>query len=554
MHVYTFRLSHEYALRSFERRLASIEIRRLLSRYSLKFRANGRTISCVSGSRVPNELLRRLAFTHSVEVTENDTTEQIITTQTYLNRLPRLALSDLSAEALEIVRARKREHSYATHAFHPYKGKYYPQLVRAIINSCLRTKGLVLDPFCGSGTTLVEARLHGINSIGVDFHPLAALISRVKTESLSIPVAALERLHRKLSSKLVTRFLENGLRLEANEPTLWPQVDDERCQELYAFLPKDNIDYLQKWFDPITLAELAMIVSEIQALTDEPIRDLCWVTLSAFVREVSLQEPSSLRILRRKEPPEHPSVLERFLVGLRRRIDALKALHLIDDRLRGEKVWSQVIQGDAKQLPALLEGMVSPGAIDCIVTSPPYAMALPYIDTDRLSLFLLGLLKVEERGDAERGMVGNREISDRIRKSYETHLESPDLREVLPASVLRVIRSIQRANDQTKVGFRKRNTPALLLKYFLDMEQIFRHCVRYLRRGGRLVYVIGINRTVPEKDGKPIIIQTDELLAEVGRKVGLRVDRTVPMTDQAAYMRHSRNFIQAESIVFLQKK
>lgn len=413
---------------------------------------------------------------------------------------------------------------------------------------------MVLDPFCGSGTTLVEARLQGFYSIGVDFHPLATLISRVKTASLSIPIVALEQVHKKLSAKLTTCFLENGLRVETDEPTLWSQPNDKRCQELYAFLPKENVDYIQKWFDPLTLAELAVIVGEIQALTDEPVRDFCRVTLSAFVREVSLQEPSSLRILRRKDPPEHPCVLERFLNGLRRRIDALKALHLIDDQLLVEQVWSRVIHGDAKQLPTLLRDVISPSEIDCVVTSPPYAMALPYIDTDRLSLFLLGLLKVDERSDVELEMVGNREISERIRKSYESRLESPDLREMLPASVLKAIKSIQRANEQTKIGFRKRNTPALLLKYFLDMEEIFRHCVRYLRRGGWLVYVVGINRTVPGKDGKPVVIQTDELLADIGRKLGLRVERKVPMTDQAAYMRHSRNFIQSESIVFLQKK
>lgn len=137
MPVYTFTLSHEYALRAFERRLARLEIRKLFAADDLKIRLNGKRISCVSRSRVSKELIRRLAFTHSATIAQRDTVDQVVTVQTYLSRLPRLASSEPAPQALDTLRARKREHSYATHAFHPYKGKYYPQLVRAIINSCI---------------------------------------------------------------------------------------------------------------------------------------------------------------------------------------------------------------------------------------------------------------------------------------------------------------------------------------------------------------------------------------------------------------------------------
>ncbi len=73
---------------------------------------------------------------------------------------------------------------YLTHWFYPYKGKFHPQMIRALLGIIgLGPGDLVLDPFIGSGTTAVEAQLLGINCIGVDVSPLCRLISRVKTQS-----------------------------------------------------------------------------------------------------------------------------------------------------------------------------------------------------------------------------------------------------------------------------------------------------------------------------------------------------------------------------------
>jgi len=76
---------------------------------------------------------------------------------------------------------------YLTHWIYPYKGKFHPQMIRALLNIMkLKPGDTVLDPFIGSGTTAVEAQLLGINCIGVDISPLCVLQSRVKTESLEV--------------------------------------------------------------------------------------------------------------------------------------------------------------------------------------------------------------------------------------------------------------------------------------------------------------------------------------------------------------------------------
>jgi DNA modification methylase len=76
---------------------------------------------------------------------------------------------------------------YLTHWIYPYKGKFHPQMIRALLNIIgLNYGDTVLDPFIGSGTTAVEAQLLGINCMGIDVSPLCVLQSRVKTESISV--------------------------------------------------------------------------------------------------------------------------------------------------------------------------------------------------------------------------------------------------------------------------------------------------------------------------------------------------------------------------------
>lgn len=76
---------------------------------------------------------------------------------------------------------------YLTHWIYPYKGKFHPQMIRALLNIIgLDYGNTVLDPFIGSGTTAVEAQLLGLNCIGVDISPLCVLQSKVKTESIAV--------------------------------------------------------------------------------------------------------------------------------------------------------------------------------------------------------------------------------------------------------------------------------------------------------------------------------------------------------------------------------
>jgi len=76
--------------------------------------------------------------------------------------------------------------TYYTHGFHPYPAKYPPQLVKRFLLEYCQKEDLLIDPFCGSGTTLAESALNGINSVGIDLNPIACLISKAKSNKYTL--------------------------------------------------------------------------------------------------------------------------------------------------------------------------------------------------------------------------------------------------------------------------------------------------------------------------------------------------------------------------------
>ena len=96
---------------------------------------------------------------------------------------------------------------YLTHWIYPYRGKFHPQMVRALLNIVGAKRGrLVLDPYVGSGTTALEATLLGIHCIGIDISPLCTLLTRVKTRS----VQAVAEIRARLEALLKLDALDPG--------------------------------------------------------------------------------------------------------------------------------------------------------------------------------------------------------------------------------------------------------------------------------------------------------------------------------------------------------
>ena len=168
-----------------------------------------------------------------------------------------------------------------------------------------------------------------------------------------------------------------------------------------------------------------------------------------------------------------------------------------------------VREADARQVAEALPSLA--GKIDAVITSPPYATALPYLDTDRLSLVYLGLLPREHHRTRDTTMIGNREVTTGARTEYWGFFAAN--KSLLPRSVRGVIQRIDRLNAGGEAGFRRRNLPALLSKYFFDMREVMRQTFSLLRPGGTLFLVIGNNRTTA--GGRPVEIRTADYLGEI---------------------------------------
>ena len=486
---------------------------------------------------IPGSLCQGLTYIRRVERLSSDSRDCIVPYQVYLNRLPKVIRDDSSTalplgDVLECVHCNKREHGYLSHSFHSYKGKYYPQLVGSLLNMCgVRPGDWVLEPFCGSGTTLVECSLRGVNSVGIDMNPLARLITQVKTSAVREPYEAIEQgCHRILAN--ITQRISRG--------------QDADCAQFLT----ENRAYLREWFPAETLAEISACLSAIRCCDHEAAHGICLLTLSDNLREISLQDPESLRILRRKTPPPPPDLAERMARGVEKRLAALEVQRYLPEHSMPERTSAHVLQGDARSISnALDRSQLGKVRFQSAITSPPYATALPYIDTDRLSLFALGLLQKGDRGELEWAMIGNREISDSRRRIGEAQMFVNEAG--LPQGVLDHFLTIHKRNIETGGGFRRRNMAALLYKYFSDMQETFRQVYQVLDGGGYYVVVIG-NSTTSVGD-EVYEIRTDDWLTEIATVQGFRHCESLRMTDQAAYMRHSRNMIKGETIIILQK-
>lgn len=349
---------------------------------------------------------------------------------------------------------RKQSTRYSAHGLHEYKGKFNPQIVRAIGNIVgLRPGSWLLDPFCGSGTSLLEAAHIGWNAVGVDLNPLAVEIARAKIAAMHVPLALLQE---------QTRTLEEALFERARNMSFDRAFTKGETELIGGHNWRDRLpsfDYLCTWFTESVLGQLSAILHEIDQLPCESVRLISRVILSDVLREVSLQDPADLRIRRRKFPAPNQPMIPLYTDALATKIATICKAR---QHVTNTNAIQETLLGDARHCISVVRARDSVAAnqqFDAAITSPPYATALPYIDTYRLSLVLLGLITSDEIRTLEKGLKGNREITNQERLELE-HAIAVDCGR-LPADCLMLCRKLMEALDKSKDGFRRQNVPTL---------------------------------------------------------------------------------------------
>ena len=428
---------------------------------------------------------------------------------------------------------KRKDPKYVTHGLHAFKGKFYPQLVKSLLNSSgVPVGGSVLDPYCGSGTTLLEGMLNGFAAYGCDFNPLAAKITHAKTAVLTVP--------RDVVDLAIRTFLD---RVSDRRGEVRPGLDQ---------FARGTLDELVKWFPQSVLHKLNWLLSQARLLGTETLVDFFEVIISSLIRDVSHQDPGDLRIRRRKTPLGDAPVLEMFEERLRSQHLRLKKYWAVAGRQPGHLVPPTVKQGDSRMQEAMDSLGLGPASVDCVVTSPPYATALPYIDTDRLSLLAILGMRSAMRLELEEKLTGSREIRRTEKEEAESELMASGATRLLPKDVVMSIRAIHQANQLTEVGFRRANMAALLWRYFCNMKANLTQVAHVLRTGAKAFYVVGDSRT--KAGGTWVTIETTKNIARIGEAVGLREVGGIDVDVTRENLRHMKNSITKNRIIVFEKR
>jgi len=422
----------------------------------------------------------------------------------------------------------RKDPKYFTHGLHPYKGKFYPQLAKGLMNLCVLPPGAsVFDPFCGSGTTLLEGYLNGYRTFGCDMNPVAAKIAKAKIGILNVNPDIV----REVVGTLVSQI--------EDAPT---QPKDSREQ----FDPK-CLDEISNWFPAPVIAKLDLLLAAIRSVSEGVIRDFLEVILSSIIREVSQQDPSDLRIRRRKEAIQDADVFHLYLDALDTQYARVEKFWMVRGYSPNRFHPCSVIEGDSRNRNTLNILGLAKDKVDLILTSPPYATALPYIDTDRLSLLVLFGMDSSTRRPIEQHLVGSREIIEKERQQFEQAINNSE--NGLPESVRDYLQKLSQRVSKADVGFRRKNMPALLQRFFLDMASVLKNCCQVLREDGEAMIVIGDNRMFVEDDYERIA--TTDFVQDIAINCGMELIERIDISVTTENLVHVKNAITKNVVLRL---
>ena len=402
-----------------------------------------------------------------------------------------------------------------THGLHPYPARMIPQIAHRLIERYSDPYDLILDPFCGSGTVLTEARLmrsHNSptpdlprNAIGSDINPLALLLAKVKSKP--IDPKELDK-----QTTLLLKETENNI-LQIRKS----QLNAVQRPTEKAF------PNLTHWFKDYVIDELAVIRESIGKISNNDFRDFAKVCFSLTVRKVSnIYNPGDTFIKRLssdKLVKYHPDVLKTFKKYVREANSLMKAF----SRICYKDAEINVTFADARNLPFSAE------SFDLIVTSPPYGEernTISYTRWTKLSALWLGYESSFIRR-IEKASLGGKD---------NTSLQTPS-------------ESLNKILNKTAKKDQKLAKSAS--SFFNDYYKCLKEMHRVLRRNRYCCIVIG-NRSLKRKR-----IPMDLITKEFGNKIGFHLAkvyyRKIP-TKAIPWICAKGETIARENIIILKKE
>jgi adenine-specific DNA methylase len=356
-----------------------------------------------------------------------------------------------------------------THAIHSYPAMMMPRIARNVIQEYATSESIVLDPYMGSGTTLLEGMVENVGKvIGFDLNPLAVLISTAKTTKFN-----LEKIKKEIDN------LDYHLSVLSN-------------------YEHPSFTILESWFKQENIDELARLKAVINNIEDSDVRLFFSVVFSETVRHVSFTRNGEFKLYKipeSKRDSHNPDAIAIFSQKLQSVYTTVKDFY--------ENTTFLNSQTDVSIMnAAITDSDVKPNSIDLVVTSPPYGDSNTTVAYGQFSRLANEWLDFPEPISLDRRLMGGVKA-----------------KEIVKFDIAELDDAISMINEKEKLEKNKR-VPSVV-SFYKDYEESIEKVAEVVKHGGVVAYLVG-NRRV-----RDVELQTDIITAKMFEKFGFTHEKTI---------------------------
>lgn len=290
---------------------------------------------------------------------------------------------------------------YLTHNIHRYSGKFIPNIARRVIELLTKQGEIVLDPYVGSGTTILEAILLDRKAIGIDINPLAILISEVKTTKLDKSI--LLKFRETFISK-IEELTTNQMSIFSESVDSYDPTKDSRFSDAWN----------KKWYQEHVLVQLIQIYHQIEILESEDEKRIAKVAFSDILRKFSNANSRYPNVMYDKNAKEKALPAKTFINVF---MDIIDKLIILSGKVSDHNIEKLIIHGNNTGMS------LDDSSVDAIITHPPYIAAVPYAEYGCLSLEWLGYSSKELDKVITGGKRSRKDVVDRFQNDYHLMLK-----------------------------------------------------------------------------------------------------------------------------------
>lgn len=414
-----------------------------------------------------------------------------------------------------------------THGLHVYPAKYIPQFPDwSFEYSKLNQGDSVLDPFCGSGTTLVEGIARGLVSYGCDISPLAELLTKAKTTPLYTTDP--KKLNEDVED-FIRHLKEDKIKIDLNSP-------------FYKEGLHDNWEF---WFPKPIMKSLLKISQGInsfipqgRALNNKQIEDIrifYSACFSSIIKKCSFFDEREIKVRRDKRKFEDslPDPINLIELNIKKNIIGLIELAKQVEITGNQK--SHFVSNNAQEIH------LANNSMDLIVTSPPYLNAIDYAMAHKYSLFILGLVLPKKFKDHCRDYIGVTERAVRtkeLEKTGSVGISELDL-------IIEELKNSKSNVDKIR-GY-------IISKYFIEMEKALIECYRVLKPGSLCIVIVGDNVIRKKVIPTSSFLQQLAISSSVGFKLETYFFHQLRNIRLKVNRNHTGGKIKKERVIILKK-